>query len=144
MKWKSSVLIVLMLITIPATFIGCSNKGGFKDYKDLINKYMDAISKEDFNLLIKCYNNDEQKNMKVVKKDIIDELEDLNADYKKLIKKTWRKDASSINEPKKLKSKSYSIDVGIKSSTKYLTFYLEKIDDRYFIDAGDDEFFSAD
>lgn len=131
---------ILLLIIIAVILLSGGGKVN-KDYKVLVETYFDAVNKEDFNMLLKCYDKDAIKDLKDDKKDVIEELQDLNDDMKDTYSKSWRKDVE-VGKRSKIDSDDdvvfYSVIVDIDDMTNAV--YIKKVGEKYYIDEERDQF----
>jgi len=142
-KSNSFVLIgIAAVVVIVLAFLIFGGKSGYKDYKELVQDYYTAIYKKDFNALLKCYDKEDQKDLKEDKEDIKDELKDLREFYDDNYDRGWSKKIK-VRDRSKMDSDDgvtyYRIYVELNGNYSD-SVYVKKYKDRYYIDADRDRF----
>ncbi len=141
-KLPPIIMAGIALVAIVLLILLLGGKGGYKEYKDLIQDYYTAIYKEDFNALLKCYDKDDQKDMKEDKKDIKEELEELKEIYDDKYDKGWQKKIKVKSRDKMDTDDGvtyYRVNIEIDdSSIEYIM--VKKYKDRFYIDSDSDNF----
>lgn len=123
----AAVVIVLALL------IFSGGGGGYKDYKELVQAYYEAIYKEDANAMIKLFDEDVRQDLKEDKEDIKEELEELKDEMNDYYDKGWNKHVEP-GRRERIEKNTYRVPVEIDGEFhEYL--YIKKNDkDRYYID----------
>lgn len=130
------VVIIGAVVVIALLFLLFGGGGsGYKDEKKLVTDYLTAISKNDYNALLKLYDKDAQKDMKEDKEDIKEALEEAQDNFKDKFGKNW------IKNVKKIKKTKVDSDDGITYYTataeingKTFSVGIKKVKDKYYID----------
>ncbi len=143
-KSKSSVVVIgiIAVAVIFALFLLFGKGGGYKDYKDLVQDYYNAIYKEDFKALLKCYDKEDQKDLKDDKKDVEEELESLKESLDDRYDRGWNKKIGKMARAKVDSEDGvtfYTVSVEIDDEAGEVLF-IKKYKDRYYIDSENDSF----
>jgi uncharacterized membrane protein YvbJ len=129
------VLIGAVVVIVLLVLLLGGGGSGYKDEKKLVTDYLTAISKNDYNALLKLYDKDAQKDMKEDKEDIKEALEEAQDDFKDRYGKNWIKDVEKIKKSK------VDTDDGVTYYTataeidgKSFSVGIKKVKDKYYID----------
>ncbi len=143
-KSNSSIVVIgIIAVAVIVALILLLGKGsGYKEYKDLVKNYYNAIYKEDFKALLKCYDKEDQSDLKDDKEDVVEELEALKERYDDKYDKGWNKKIGKITRTK-IDSEDgvtlYTVNVIIdEDSSDHL--FIKKYKNRYYIESGNDNF----
>lgn len=142
-KKSSSVIVVgvVVVAVIAGLLLLFGGGSGFKNEKDLAKAYFQAICKEDFNTLLKCYDKDDQKDLKEDKEDIKEKLEEMKEALEDVAGKNAYKEIKDVDKSK-LSSKRgvtyYNLTVEFEDGNQYLTIKKEK--NKFYIEAKSDAF----
>jgi len=124
----AAVLVIALILLLSG-----GGGGGYKDYKDLVKAYYEAVNKEDVSAMIKLFDKDAQKDLRKDKSDIKEALEDIKDDLVDEYGKSWLKDLE-IGKRQSAGKGTYGVSIEIDGDF-YEYLYIKKDNkDRYYID----------